>query len=573
MGSSQSKVRKTAKRILKPVGLLPLAQQIASVFRPSSEYAGYERRLRELKRHYGHVLGERLNDPQKTQRVALVYSPGFPEAEIELGLIKALQIANFVPVVIIPYDGPDAPLLTEHYRIAAVDEIHHWREFAVESDHAVAEATVTQCNSVSDLLEFEYAGVRVGRLAVSSALRNTYRGSLDLQLPDDRKLLTNALATGMSAADAAQNIIRKFRPDLALFVDTTYSPTGELFDACLQNGVETIQWQQGHKSNALVFKRYTRETWLDHPSCLSAESWQLIREMEWTENHSKQLDRELYNTYASGDWYSVVGTQFNTSIVDSAYLRQRFSLDPNKKTVVIFPHILWDATLFWVQCLFRDFEEWLVETVRVACANDSVNWIIKIHPANRRLREEGSLQGDSAEVVALNKYIGKKLPPHIFMVPPESEVSTYSLFRFMDACITVCGTVGIEAARLGIPVITGGSAHYDHKGFTIDSSSREEYLDKLRNVQSVPPLSAAQKELAERFAYANFLMRPWYAKSVTLKYLPHKNKFLYEGQVNIKSMGDWYIAEDLRAFAEWVANPNKPDEFLAKLPEVCRVSE
>jgi hypothetical protein len=571
MSSSKSRTRATAKAVLKTVGLLPVAKRVANAFRPS-DHAGYERRLRDLRRQYGHVLGQPLNNPNKPQRVALVYSPGFPEAEIELGLIKALQIANFVPVVIIPYDGPIAPLLAEHYRIAAVDNIHHWREFSVDIDSAVAEATVAPCKSLLDLLEFEYADVRVGRLAVSTVLRSTYRGSLDLQVPADRKLLTNALANGMAAAKAAQNIIHKFQPDLALFVDTTYSPTGELFDACLHNRVEAIQWQQGHKSNALIFKRYTRESWLDHPSSLSPASWQLVRGMEWSDDHSKQLDRELYSAYASGDWYSVVGTQFNTSIVDSAYLHQRFGLDPNKKTVVLFPHILWDATLFWVKCLFRDFEEWLVETVRAACANDTVNWVIKIHPANRRLREEGSLQGESAEVVALNKYIGK-LPPHIVMVPPESEVSTYSLFQIMDACLTVCGTVGMEAARLGIPVVNARSAHYDHNGYTVDSNTREEYLEKLSNIQSIPRLSSAQQELAERFAYANFLMRPWQAKSVTLKYLPHKKKFLYEGRVNIKSKEDWYAAEDLKAFAEWVANPNKSEEYLAQLPQPCRVGE
>src|SRR5208283_4163784 len=163
---------------------------------------------------------------------------------------------------------------------------------------------------------------------------------------------------------------------------------------------------------------------------------------------------------------------------DSTQLRERLSLDPNKKTAFIFPHILWDAALFWGKSLFRDFEEWFVETVRLACANDNLNWVIKIHPANRRVRESGSLQGEYAEVVTLRKYIGK-LPPHIVMIPPESEISTYSLFPIIDYCLTVCGTVGIEAARLGIPVLTAGSGPYDHRGFTVDSNSREEYCEKV----------------------------------------------------------------------------------------------
>jgi hypothetical protein len=284
--------------------------------------------------------------------------------------------------------------------------------------------------------------------------------------------------------------------------------------------------------------------------------------MEWTEDHRRQLDRELYSTYASGDWYSVVGTQFNKSIVDSRNLRERFGLDPTKKTAFIYPHILWDATLFWGECLFRNFEEWLIETVRAACANDQVNWVIKIHPGNQRLREEGSMK-ESAEVEALHKYIGN-LPPHIIMIPCSSEVSTYSTFQIADYCVTGWGTVGMEAARLGIPVLTGGRGFYDSRGFTVDSNTREEYIEKLRNIQAIPRLSAAQQELAERFAYATFLLRPWHAKSVTLRYLPNKKKFLYQGQINIKSREGWYTADDVKAFAEFIANPNKLDEYLAQ---------
>ena len=172
---------------------------------------------------------------------------------------------------------------------------------------------------------------------------------------------------------------------------------------------------------------------------------------------------------------------------------------------------------------------------------------------------------------ALRSRIGE-LPSHITMIPPESEISTYSLFDIMDYCITVYGTVGMEAARLGIPVLTGGTGPYDSQGFTVDSDTREEYLNKLRNIQVIPPLSSAQRELAERFAYVTFLMRPWHAKSVTLRYLPDDKEFLSQGQVNIRSKEDWYTADDLRAFAEWIANPNKPAEFLTQLPEACRVN-
>jgi hypothetical protein len=531
------------------------------------EYWTHERRFRQLKRQHGDVLGERLNNHHCRQRVALVCCPGFPEVEIELGLIKGLQLANFVPVVITG-TGREGRLLAKYYKLEGVDEIHPWSDFVGETDSTVAEAVVSGCKSLRELLEFEYAGIRVGRFAISTALRMTYRGSLDFELPQDRELLVGAVAQSIVAVRAAQKILQHLRPDLAMFVDTVYSPQGELFESCLQNNIETVEWKQAHKSNALRFKRYSLSNMGEHPLTLSEESWRFVRDMEWTENHSKELDRELYSTYASGDWMSVVGTQFEKSMIDAARLRERLDLDPSKKTAFIFPHILWDATFFWGKCLFGDYEEWLVETVRAACANDRVNWVIKIHPGNQRIREGGSLKCESAETVSLRKYFGK-LPPRMVIIPPESEMSTYSVFQIMDYCITVCGTVGMEAARLGIPVLAGGTGPYSNKGFTVDSNTREEYLEKVRNIEDIQPLSSAQRELAERFAYASFLMRPWHAKSVTLRYIPNTRKFMYQGQVNIKSREAWYTASDLRAFADWITNPNKPGEYLAQSPQAC----
>ena len=129
MRSDTPGARNTAKSILRKAGLLPAAQRISTILTAPAAYRAHERRFRQLKRQHGHVLGERLNDPQSGQRFALVCSPTFPEVEIELGLIKGLQLANFVPVVLITDTGREARLLAQYYKLAAVGEIHQWSDF------------------------------------------------------------------------------------------------------------------------------------------------------------------------------------------------------------------------------------------------------------------------------------------------------------------------------------------------------------------------------------------------------------------------------------------------------------
>jgi hypothetical protein len=477
---------------------------------------------------------------------------------MELGLVKGLQLAGFEPVVLVPYGGR---LFLKYYRLAAVRRVYLWDEFTKPGKYP-AEEVIERLGSVQELLTFEYAGARVGRLAVSTTLRGLKAGSINLKASKDRQFLIDRVSAGMASAKAAQKILRKFRPALALFGDHVYTPTGELFDNCLANGIDTIAWHAAHKSNALILKRYTPHNRDTFPNSLAAESWGLVREMKWTEAHRKQLQQELYSNYANGDWYSMAGTQFNKRFMDANEIRKWLKLDPGKKTAFIFPNIPWDATLFWGKTLFRNHEEWLIETVRAAAANEKVNWVIKIHPANAGKKAREGFQQEPAEVAALRDRIGT-LPPHISMIPAESEIATFSLFELMDYCLTVCGTVGVEAAMLGIPVLTGGQGLYHGKGFTIDSESCTKYLERVANIQVLQRLTPLQRELAERYAYGVFLLRPL----PLIAYLEYQNdltKFSTRGRINISKKEDWYNSPDLRAFAQWVTD-SKQDDFLLPL--------
>ncbi|MCB7128045.1 MAG: hypothetical protein J3T61_00705 [Candidatus Brocadiales bacterium] len=549
-------LREGFKSFLKRTGLLPAALWLRRWMRiiTNPTFRRRERVRRQqflhFERHYASALRHRLNKPDSTQKRALVISAG---SLVELGLIKGLELAGFKPVVLTWRD----PWLERYYGLTGSAKLLFWDGFTDSASPAEATAAFDRLQSFEDLLALEYAGTRVGRFAAATTLRDLRLGSLDLQSPQIRKHLERYVALAMKYAVAAREIIRQVKPQVALFVDRGYTTQGELFDVCLSEGVDTITWNNAHKSNTLMLKRYTLKNRDEHPASLSEESWRLLRTVEWTNHHRQRLQQELYNSYASGDWYSEVGTQFNKRIMDADEIRRRLGLDPEKKTAVIFPHILWDGTFFYGNDLFRNYEEWLVETVRAACANDHLNWIIKIHPANVVKNVRDGIQGDPSEVIALQKHIGQ-LPPHIFFVPADSEINTFSFFELMDYCLTVRGTIGMEAASFGIPVLTAGTGRYDHRGFTIDPGSREQHIEKMARIQEIPPLSAAERELAERFAYGVLVSRPLHLTTVTLEY-ERDARATSKTRINVATREEWLNAPDLRAFAGWVADSTSLD--------------
>ncbi len=564
MISKKVNLRTSFRNILFTVGLLPIAIQRRMLFETKNlQEQEYDQRFYLFRQQYGKLLHHRLisEDHRKRGKV-LICGGNYPGVEPDLVLIKALELAGYTPVVLIfRSSSPNQQSLTMQYYRLLVRHIVFIDDFCNPPDISSAKAVIDQCRSIQELLAFKFEGARVGLFAVSTALRLLRIGSIDLHTPAYRSVLIEHLASSMLVAKAAQKIMQVVHPQLLLFVDGVYTPEAEIVDVCLTAKIQAISWDIAHRSDALILKRYKSALREQEINSLSSESWKILRDMNWNEELREQLQKELYIAYASGNWYCDSGTQFNKHLVGGDTIKQELGLDRMKKTAFIFPHILWDASLIWGIDLFQNYEEWLVSTVKEACRNDSVNWVIKIHPANVGKAMVDGFHGEPTEMTVLKKHFGE-LPAHISIITAENPISTYSLFPIMDYCLTVRGTVGIEAARLGIPVLTAGTGRYDHKGFTIDSASREEFLNKVAHIQEIPRFSAAQQELANRYAYGLLILRPLPLTTITIDYDNNYIKMV-DFKINIKKIEDWFLAPDLRALSYWIVNSTEAD-FLAE---------
>ncbi|HTE40701.1 MAG TPA: hypothetical protein VK629_07720, partial [Steroidobacteraceae bacterium] len=81
-------------------------------------------------------------------------------------------------------------------------------------------------------------------------------------------------------------------------------------------------------------------------------------------------------------------------------------------------------------------------------------------------------------------------------------------FGITDWGVTVRGTIGMELPCFGIPVLTAGTGRYSHRGFTEDSATADEYLERLRTVDGIPRLQESRVRLAVLHAFAVFRGRP-----------------------------------------------------------------
>lgn len=477
------------------------------------------------------------------------------EAVMQSAVLLGARAAGYETTVLL---HSRSARLERAYRAFGVACFAYWEDCLDDGVHPQTSVLMERVGTIGDILSLSAKGAYVGRYAVSTEMRRTRRG--DPVLDDaTRPHVAAALSAALNAADAAEAILDRVAPDAIFFIDHGYTPVGQLFDLQIGRGGACFTSNAAHRNGALILKRYGTDNRDQHPSSLSARTWRRLLDLDWPPAAWDRVQSEVRSCYESGEWFSEVGTQFGTSAIDPSAVAARLGLDPKKKTAVVFPHIFWDATFFWGTDLFRNYEDWFKEALRAACRNDRLNWVVKVHPGNTVKAVRDGYRGESSEAAAIRAAVGS-LPPHVKLLPEESDVSTYSVLQFLDYCLTVRGTVGIEAAALGKRVITAGTGRYDRLGFTIDPETPGEYLDLLSRLDSVPPPSRDAVERARRYAYGVFVARPLRLQSVDFRYRKDERASL-EARVCWSASQDPFALADIRAVAEWIESGE--EDFIA----------
>ncbi len=477
------------------------------ILRCRSVYKQLEKEFRYLKEIVPGFMSEKLAAARADKRVLFV-SMGWYDAKTEAIYLKAIETLGYEPYVLTAYD----PYVSDIFRLYGINKIYfledYFKRFSLNKLKKEAENYISRIKDKEGILSLTKNGISIGKFAASSFMRMTRGSNIDLRDEHEKILLTKQLVYSIRAEETAQIVLNDIQPHVVFVIDRGYTPVGQIFNACMNKTIPVISRNSSHKSGWEILKRYSStEMSVIHPQSLSADSWDYVKKMSWDEDKWKILYRELSETYGSGDWFAEAGTQFNKKMYSRENLLLQLQLDTGKKTAVIFPHMFWDATFFYGEDLFEDYYDWFVNVLKIAAKNKKLNWIIKIHPANVIKAKRDNYKGEHVELKAVYETLGD-LPGHIKVIIPESDINTFSLFEIMDYCLTVRGTIGIEAAAMGINTLTAGTGRYDRLGFTHDFHSREDCLECIGSLEDIPPMSNERIELARRYAYGVFKLRP-----------------------------------------------------------------
>ncbi len=425
---------------------------------------------------------------------------------------------------------------------------------------AVDEALLSE-GGFRRLREWRFRGFRAGEHILSTLIRRTFDGAPVLR--DHSAALSGIAAEVLRNYLVAERILGILKPEMLLVGEANYAFNGPLVDTAVDQGLNVIHTVPTWREDRWMSKRLTPSSRRDGPISVDRSTFAGQVTKSLTADENSELDTTFADRYGAR-WAMAAMYQPSDKPLTRDDVLSTLALPQGRPTAVIFSHVLWDASLFYGEDLFNNYAAWLEATIRAAVANNRVNWILKVHPANAFRSRHGDVTGESAELGILHK-VAPTPPAHFTVLSAEAKASTLDIYEIADIAVTVRGTPGLEFACLGKPVLTAGSGHYSGLGFTIDSATSQEYLDRLASLPNGLALPESARERARRYAHTLFVRRTWEPTPFrpTLD-IPGKGWHPLDSNIVLDrdtvAPGEVDLFH-LRRWASWAVNGNSPDHL------------
>jgi hypothetical protein len=523
------------------------------------------REIRAVRGSYPGIVADYSGLHAAGRRRALVISltDDLEQVRLEALLAKALELRGAEVTFLIFRSARRAP---RYLRGVGIHRLVYYEDF-VPAKLDWDPSSLASCRTVHDFKRFTFHGARVGRQALSTIVRGAYEPRIDLDDPALRTRLESTIRYAIESAVVGEGVLAREQPDVLLMTERGYAGLGSIFDIALDRGVPVIQFHSAHRDDAFILKRYTGEERDLAPKSIAPETWSWLLEDGLTPAREHALESEL-EARDQGRWFLAKRIRHAETPRTGDELRELLGLDRERPVAGIFPHVLWDASMFYGTDIYADQGKWFTETVRLAAADDRVQWLVKLHPALFwKLGSEG-VSAEPAELDMIRSTVGE-LPAHMRLLLPQDDIRNGDLFGLIDAGVTIRGTVGIELPPLGIPVLTAGTSDYAGRGFTVDAADIAEYERNLRSVAELPRLTPEQVKLAKLYAYGMFCVRPWHFTSFELDFLPldqAAGTLAHRVLWHVHTRAELEAATDLASFAHWVLDTDDADYVDEQLP-------
>lgn len=354
-------------------------------------------------------------------------------------------------------------------------------------------------NKHHEILQMCFGGVNIGRDIVDTLIRHCRTCDYSLASPEIVSAYSRMAAI---TTVAYENSLLRYAPTHNVIPHPIYAAAGPAQRVAKKHGKGYFHYQ-GHHRNGFVYKTITADDTCNSAYGLSSVAWEDIKTQALSEKEEKEISSFFLERYLNNAHVDTKGLNLPPVGTCAEMIRKSLGILDNKKIYGIYTHMTWDNTFGFGSPPFDHFDHWLHYTVETIMSIKDVNWVIKINPTERH--SDGTYS-DKGAFAYLQRFF-PKLPRHISVLLPDTHVSPYDFLQLCTGVVSCNGTSGLEGAVLGKVVVNACCGYYSRLGFTLDSSSREEYAGHLQNAARHDVLTYEQVQMAKKFFHVFFFRR------------------------------------------------------------------
>ncbi len=370
--------------------------------------------------------------------------------------------------------------------------VHAYSDTLTDEDRHLVDKVSSEL-PLNEIEAFEFEGLKIGEHANAGALRFYARATIDNE-PYGETVLRRYLNAALITALSVKRLFEQEKFDVAVFHHGIYVPQGIIGEVARQMGVRVVNWNPAYRKNCFIFSH--RDT---YHHTLMDEPVSVWEGMDWTSEREETISRYLRSRWqGENDWIRFTENPF----FEKDRILKEIGCDTSRPIIGCLTNVMWDAQLHYPANAFQNMLEWLLHTVRYFEKRPDLQLVIRVHPAEIR----GSVPTRQPVVEELKTHF-PILPANVFVVPPESNISTYVLAELCDSVIIYGTKTGVELTSVGIPVIVAGEAWIRNKGVTSDAESIAGYEAILDALPSKNRLATEITSRAKKYAYHFFFRR------------------------------------------------------------------
>jgi hypothetical protein len=467
----------------------------------------------------------------------------------QIFFLKIFQELGYTPIII------NGDHLQKFYSNLGFVSLPHIYYFLPKKYDLVKIRKIIKKIDFNRIINFKYNNIPSGRYAYNSTLRHLKVSTLDHKNKKHQFYLRFYLLKSITISKCLEKLTKKYNIITGLFNDHEMCGEGELFSKLIKEKQPLFSITAGFKNNTFYLKKYYKRNLNVHPRSCSKLTINEMKKKSISKRIINDTKKIVLNSYSNKSWEIFANTQTMTKKHSMSEIKKLLNINNNNLNIVIFSHVYYDATFSWGKNIFKNYEEWLVETINILSRVKNINCILKVHPANLSKDKGYTI---SKEVSSIKNKMGR-IPEKLIIIPADSKINTISIIQLLDYCITVRGTVGIESALFGKKVITCGTGRYDNLGFTFDFVNKKEYFFFLKNIANANIRIDKKINTGCKFAYYSLLKRPFFPNTKVSKYSLNNNNypvpFFHLSKYQTKNYN-----KDFSLVKKWVLSKN--EDFL-----------